>query len=77
MSATVLCAMHFLQGKDVAVLGNSDFALHEAEELAPMADSVTIYTDGKEPEFSRKSSFAVNTMKIQSVEGDEKVSDCV
>ena len=51
------------------MLGNSDFALHEAEELAPMAGSVTIYTDGKEPEFSRKSSFAVNTMKIQSVEG--------
>lgn len=69
-----MCDAFFYRGKNVAVLGNSDFALHEAEELAPMAGSVTIYTDGKEPEFSRKSSFAVNTMKIQSVEGEEKVA---
>lgn len=74
VSYCAVCDAFFYRGKDVAVLGNSDFALHEAEELAPMAGSVTIYTDGKEPEFSRKSSFAVNTMKIQSVEGDEKVS---
>ena len=74
VSYCAVCDAFFYRGKDVAVLGNSDFALHEAEELAPMAGSVTIYTDGKEPEFSRKSSFAVNTMKIQSVEGDELVS---
>ena len=58
----------------MAVLGNSDFALHEAEALAPVAGSVTIYTDGEEPEFSREPAFTVNTMKIQSVEGEEKVS---
>ena len=63
VSYCAVCDAFFYRGKDVAVLGNSDFALHEAEELAPMAGSVTIYTDGKEPEFSRK-----------SVEGDEKVS---
>ena len=74
VSYCAVCDAFFYRGKDVAVLGNSDFALHEAEELAPMAGSVTIYTDGKEPEFSRKSSFTVNTMKIQSVEGEEKVS---
>ena len=74
VSYCAVCDAFFYRGKDVAVLGNSDFALHEAEELAPMAGSVTIYTDGKEPEFSRKSSFAVNTMKIQSVEGDDLVS---
>ena len=74
VSYCAVCDAFFYRGKNVAVLGNSDFALHEAEELAPMAGSVTIYTDGKEPEFSRKSSFAVNTMKIQSVEGEEKVS---
>ena len=74
VSYCAVCDAFFYRGKNVAVLGNSDFALHEAEELAPMAGSVTIYTDGKEPEFSRKSSFAVNTMKIQSVEGEEKVA---
>ena len=74
VSYCAVCDAFFYRGKNVAVLGNSDFALHEAEELAPMAGSVTIYTDGREPEFSKDAPFAVNTMKIQCVEGEEKVT---
>lgn len=74
VSYCAVCDAFFYRGRNVAVLGNSDFALHEAEELAPMAGSVTIYTDGKKPEFSREVPFQVNTMKIQSVEGDMAVS---
>lgn len=74
VSYCAVCDAFFYRGKDVAVLGNSDFALHEAEELAPVAGSVTIYTDGKKPEFSKEVPFTVNTMKIQSVEGDTTVS---
>ena len=74
VSYCAVCDAFFYRGKDVAVLGNSDFALHEAEELAPVAGSVTIYTDGKKPEFSKAVPFPVNTMKIQSVEGDTTVS---
>ena len=69
-----MCDAFFYRGKDVAVLGNSDFALHEAEELSNTAGSVTIYTDGQEPDFSREPSMEVNTMKIQAIEGDGKVS---
>ena len=64
----------FYRGKEVAVVGNGDFALHEAEELRNVTQDVTIYTDGKEPEFSREHPIAVNTMKIQAIEGDDKVS---
>lgn len=74
VSYCAVCDAFFYRGKEVAVLGNSDFALHEARELAPMAKAVTIYTNGMEPEFSEESPFPVNTMKIQDVEGDEKVS---
>lgn len=74
VSYCAVCDAFFYRGKDVAVLGNSDFALHEAEELAPVAGSVTIYTDGKEPDFSKESPFAVNTMKIQSVDGENQVA---
>ena len=74
VSYCAVCDAFFYRGKEVAVLGNSDFALHEARELAPMAKAVTIYTNGMEPEFSEESPFPVNTMKIQAVEGDEKVS---
>ena len=74
VSYCAVCDAFFYRGKDVAVLGNSDFALHEAEELSNTAGSVTIYTDGKEPDFSREPSVEVNTMKIQAIEGDGKVS---
>lgn len=74
VSYCAVCDAFFYRGKDVAVLGNSDFALHEAEELSNTAGSVTIYTDGQEPNFSRDPSMEVNTMKIQAIEGDGKVS---
>lgn len=74
VSYCAVCDAFFYRGKDVAVLGNSDFALHEAEELSNTAGSVTIYTDGQEPDFSREPSVEVNTMKIQAIEGDGKVS---
>lgn len=74
VSYCAVCDAFFYRGKEVAVLGNSDFALHEAEELANLASGVTIYTDGLKPEFSREHPIAVNTMKIQAIEGDSRVS---
>ena len=54
--------------------GNGDFAMHEAKELSNTASTVTIYTNGEEPEFTPEENISVNTMKIQSVEGDDLVS---
>lgn len=74
VSYCAVCDAFFYRNREVAVLGNSDFALHEAEELRNVTPSVTIYTNGKEPEFSREHPIAVNTMKIQAIEGDDLVS---
>lgn len=74
VSYCAVCDAFFYRGKEVAVVGNGEFALHEAEELRNVTQDVTIYTDGKEPEFSREHPIAVNTMKIQAIEGDDKVS---
>lgn len=74
VSYCAVCDAFFYRGKEVAVVGNGDFALHEAEELRNVTQDVTIYTDGKEPEFSREHPIVVNTMKIQAIEGDDKVS---
>lgn len=74
VSYCAVCDAFFYRGKEVAVVGNGDFALHEAEELRNVTQDVTIYTDGKEPEFSREHPIAINTMKIQAIEGDDKVS---
>lgn len=74
VSYCAVCDAFFYRGKEVAVVGNGEFVLHEAEELRNVTQDVTIYTDGKEPEFSREHPIAVNTMKIQAIEGDDKVS---
>lgn len=74
VSYCAVCDAFFYRGKEVAVVGNGEFALHEAEELRNVTQDVTIYTDGKEAEFSREHPIAVNTMKIQAIEGDDKVS---
>ena len=74
VSYCAICDAFFYRGKQVAVLGNSDFALHEAEQLKNVTPSVTIYTNGEKPEFSREHDIQVNTMKIQSVEGENTVS---
>ena len=74
VSYCAICDAFFYRGKDVAVLGNGDFAMYEAKELANTASTVTIYTNREEPEFTLEGNISVNTMKIQSVEGDELVS---
>ena len=74
VSYCAICDAFFYRGKDVAVLGNGDFAMHEAKELSNTASTVTIYTNGEEPEFTPEENVNVNTMKIQSVEGDDLVS---
>lgn len=74
VSYCAVCDAFFYRGKEVAVLGDSDFALHEAEELANLASGVTIYTDGREPRFSKEHPITVNTMKIQAIEGEDKVA---
>lgn len=74
VSYCAICDAFFYRNRDVAVIGNSDFALHEAEELRNVTSSVTIYTNGREPEFSREHPIAVNTMKIQAIEGGDTVS---
>ena len=56
------------------MLGNGEFALHEAEELAPMASKVTICTNGSAPDFSGEAKFPVNTAKIQKIQGDDQVT---
>ena len=45
VSYCAVCDAFFYRNREVAVLGNSDFALHEAEELRNVTPSVTIYTE--------------------------------
>jgi thioredoxin reductase (NADPH) len=50
VSYCTTCDGFFYRGLKVGVLGNGDFAVHEAEELKAFTKDITIYTNGRELE---------------------------
>ncbi len=52
VSYCTTCDGFFYKNLKVGVLGNKDFAIHEAEELKSFTSNITIYTNGKELEYS-------------------------
>ena len=46
VSYCAACDAFFYRGKDVAVLGSGEYALHEVQALLPLVKSVTLLTNG-------------------------------
>lgn len=68
ISYCAICDGFFHKGKDVAVVGNGAYALHEAMDLLPIAKSVTILTNGKEkPQLEFPENVIVRTEKIREI----------
>ena len=76
ISYCAVCDDFFYRGKEVAVLGNGPYALHEAKVLEPLAAKVTILTNGKEADFNGEdtASIQIETKKVISAGGDETLS---
>lgn len=76
ISYCAVCDGFFYRGKEVAVLGNGPYALHEAKVLEPLAAKVTILTNGKEADFNGEdtASIQIETKKVISAGGDETLS---
>ncbi len=71
VSYCAVCDGFFYRGKDVAVVGNSDYALHEAKELLPLVKSLTLLTNGNNLNTNIPSKINVNFKKILSIEGGD------
>jgi len=67
VSYCAICDGFFHKGKDVAVLGSGAYALHEAEDLLPIAKTVTLFTNGKKPTVEFPEEIHVRTEKIEEV----------
>ena len=70
------CDGFFYNNKKVGVLGHKDYALHEALELLTFTRDITIYTNGKQPDFSADSTgqagrFKVDTRPVSKLDGEE------
>lgn len=64
------CDAFFYRGKDVAVLGSGEYALHEASALLPLAKSVTLLTGGA-PLTAEFPEIALCTEKVEAILGEE------
>lgn len=73
VSYCAVCDGFFFRGKPLTVLGNGEYAVHEAKELLPLAKSVTIATNGKVMEVDVPEGVNVKTEKIAEIKGDDKV----
>lgn len=71
VSYCAVCDAFFYKGKDVAVLGNGEYALHEALELLPTSKSVTLLTNGKQPSTLIPDNIRVNMKLIDSLNGTD------
>ncbi len=67
------CDAFFYKGKDVAVLGCCEYALHEAMELKHVVKSVTLLTNGAAPIPEFPNDIAIITKKITAIEGKDVV----
>lgn len=77
VSRCAVCDGFFFRGKKVGVLGSGKYARTEASELVPLAASVTVFTNGKAPEFDDFSGITVNTAKITGVLGTDSFTGLV
>lgn len=75
ISYCAVCDAFFYRGKNVAVLGNGDYAIKEIQELLPIVQKVTMVTDGKEPIEYRNEAVEINTKKIKRFNGNNKLDE--
>lgn len=75
VSYCATCDAFFFRGKNVAVLGAKEYALHEAEELKRVANSVTILTNGEEVVQNRSNEFCVEEKRIKELRGGEIIEE--
>ena len=67
ISYCAICDGYFYKNKDVAVIGNGDYAISEARDLQNIAKSINILTNGKKiPEY-RAENININDKKIEEI----------
>lgn len=73
VSYCAVCDAFFYRGRDVAVLGNEDYAIHEMSQILPVVKSVVLLTDGKELKAEVPEGVRVIRKPLLSVDGTERV----
>ena len=75
VSYCAVCDGFFYRRKNVAVLGNKEYALHELNVLKPIVNEVTLLTNGLE--YNQNEEVKLNTLKIKEIKGNEVIEEVV
>ena len=75
VSYCATCDGFFYKGKDVAVLGSKEYALHEAQNLLPIAKSVTMLTNGEQSVEKRTEGIEIEENKIRELRGTNSIEE--
>lgn len=75
ISYCAICDGFFYRNKNVAVIGNGDYAIAEAKDLQNIAKSITILTNGRQAPEYRAENININTKEIDQIEGENKVEE--
>lgn len=75
VSYCAVCDGFFFRNKNVVVIGNGKYAIHEAEYLKNIASSVKILTNGLE--MAEKSDIDAITKKITDIKGENLVNEVI
>ena len=75
VSWCAVCDAFAFRGREVAVLGNGEYALHEASVLAPLVSRLTLLTNGAD--LPDECEYPADTRKIKAIEGEGRVERIV
>ena len=75
ISYCAICDAAFYRGKNVAVLGNGPYAIQEINELLPIAESVTMLTNGNKVLDNISKNIIMNKKKIKKFVGNKKIEE--
>ena len=71
ISYCAICDGFFYRNKNVAIIGNGKFALHEANDLKNIVNNIKILTNGNE--MPNNEDYEINTKPIKEIHGDSRV----
>ena len=74
VSYCATCDAFFYRGKDVAVVGSGEYALHEVQALLPVAASVTLLLNGAPLAAEFPPEVTVRTEAVEAILGEERVT---
>ena len=76
VSYCAVCDGFFYKGKNVAVVGSGNYAIHEANQLKNVANSVTILTNGGKIVQNRDTAdFDIEEEEIREFRGDNSIEE--